>query len=78
MSKPKRGRPFGHEVSKATRDKIGAKSAGKIPVNRRMVSINTVVYESIQAASNATGVNHTTIRHRLLSDSERFKEWIYL
>lgn len=74
----KRGRPVGFKMTQASKDMIGDSSRGKTPVNRRMVSINTVVYASITDASKALNIKHMTIYFRLNSKSERFKEWFYL
>jgi hypothetical protein len=72
------GRPRGYVVSEITRRMISDASQGRIPPNRRKISIAGVVYDSIRAASLANNLPPATLRHRVLSNSERFKDWIYV
>lgn len=77
MSKNPVGRPSGYKMTDESKLLIGAASKGRVPVNRAAVSIEGITYESIKVAAKAHNIPEQTLRHRLLSQSERFKEWIY-
>lgn len=78
MSKNPVGRPTGYKMSQASKDLVGATSKGRIPVNRRKVSIDGVVYESTKLASTTLNLAPATIRYRILSDSKSFEQWHFV
>ena len=72
------GRPIGYKMTEASKLLVGATSKGRIPVNRRKVSIEGVIFDSIKIASNTLNHAPATIRYRLLSDSKAFEQWLYV
>ena len=43
--------------------------------NFQKISVNDVIFDSIQKASESLGISRNTIKYRLTSDSENFKNW---
>ena len=78
MSKNPIGRPKGYVTSDATKKLIGAAHKGKVAANRRRISICGVEFDSFRIAAKELNINPSTLRGRVMSQTELWKEWIYL
>lgn len=69
---------YGRSHNEETKQMISEKKKGSVPVNRRAVIINGIIYKSVMEASIAHDVSDTTIIHRIRSTSGNFQEYTYL
>lgn len=69
---------FGKHHTEETKKQNREKHLGIKPVNMKKVKINDIEYESLRAASLATGIKYTTLWHRIKSKSEKFKGYNYI
>lgn len=69
---------YGKSHSEETREKIRLKATGRESTAMKSVSIDNTIYPSYTHASNAMNISLTTVRHRCLSDNDKFKNWILL
>jgi len=61
--------------SEEHKKKISESLKGHIPENRIEVKINGITYESINDASEKTGINYSTLRNRIKSDNPLYKNY---
>jgi group I intron endonuclease len=57
--------------------KISEKLKGTKPGNMRQILIEGVIYESLTEASIQLNIPLSTVKNRLKSDSQKFKDWNY-
>jgi group I intron endonuclease len=69
---------YGKKMSEETKAKLLKANLGKVSPNRRQLSIDGVVYESLTAASKALGIGMPTILFRIKSNSPKFANYFYL
>lgn len=60
-----------------TKRKLSEKLKGVKPPNMRRVSILGITYESLTEASRQLGLSTSTVKNRLKSNSQKFKDWNY-
>jgi group I intron endonuclease len=69
---------FGKTHSPETKAKLSNARKGKKPTNTKKVSIDNKIYEGLNDASAATGINPGTIWHRIKSKNEKYKDYKYV
>lgn len=77
MSKKPVGRPPGFVMSDSAKKLISAAHKGQPAANRRRISICGVEYASFKEASTALNIKNGTLRSRVLSQTQMWKEWTY-
>lgn len=63
--------------SEETKKKISETLKGNKPNNMRQVEIDGVVYESLTEASRQLNLSLSTVKNRLKSTSDKFRDWYY-
>lgn len=63
--------------SEETKKKISETLKGNKPGNMRQVEIGSIVYESLTEASKQLNLSLSTVKNRLKSNSNKFKNWNY-
>lgn len=67
---------YGKKHSDEVKEILREKGKGRIPTNRKKVSINGVIYSSMKEASLVLGIHLTVVRYRCcLSKNILFKDW---
>lgn len=67
---------YGKKHSDEVKEILRRKNKGKIPPNRKVVSINGVIYSSMKEASLSLGLHLTVVRYRCcISKNILFKDW---
>lgn len=70
---------YGRSHSAETKAKISKIHTGKKNYRDcKPFTIDGVPYRSLEIASKATGIKHTTIRHRIISPNPKFSGYIYM
>lgn len=69
---------FGKIHSDKTKERISQANLGHKPINRRKVSVNGAIYDSVTNASRALKVVPATIIHRIKSSNELYKDYSYI
>ena len=54
---------------------ISNKNKGRIPKNKKKISIDGVIYEDARKASELLFLKYSTIRYRIKSNNPKFKEY---
>lgn len=74
MKEQQTGKIFSDEHKK----NIGIASKGRISVHRKKVQIENIIYDALGIASTELNIPMSTLKHRLNSVSDKFKEWNWL